>query len=55
MAAVDVTITYTIEVPELDEAETEEECNKVIQDIYYDWQYFVDRDGYDANCIDVIF
>ena len=55
MATVDVTIMYTIEVPELDETETEEERTNMIQDIYDDWEHFIDRDGYEANCIDVIF
>lgn len=53
MASVDITIVYTVEVPELDEVETEEEYQNIIQDINDDWLYFIDRDGYEALCADI--
>lgn len=54
MASVDITIVYTVEVPELDEVEidTPEEEN-VVADIYDDWGYYIDRDGYVAHCENV--
>lgn len=53
MATVDVHIIYTIKVPELDEVETEGECDEIMQDIYDDWTYYIDRDGYEACCAGV--
>lgn len=54
MASVDITIVYTVEVPELDEVELDTpEEQEIISDIYDDWGYYIDRDGYEAHCEDV--
>lgn len=54
MASVDITIVYTIEVPELDEVELDTpEEEDIIFDIYNDWEYYIDRNGYKACCADI--
>lgn len=50
MATVEITVNYTIDVPELDETETPEEEQEILENIKDDWSYHIERDGYEAYC-----
>lgn len=57
MTCVDVCVTYSIEVPEIDETYNEcddpdladEKIDEVIEEIYHNPLYFIERNGYDMR------
>lgn len=53
MAMVTATVIYEFEVPELDEAETEDEYCKILKEVKEGWSYFKEREGYTAWCEEV--
>lgn len=63
MACVDVCVTYSIEVPEIDEVYNEcddpdladDKIDDVIEEIYRDPLYFIERNGYELTVNDVNF
>lgn len=64
MTYVDVCVTYSIEVPEIDEIYNEydydpdladEKIDDVIEEIYNDPFYFIERNGYELMVDDVTF
>lgn len=63
MTDVDVCVTYSIKVPEIDEIYNEcddpdladEKINDVIEEIYRDPLYFIERNGYELVVDDVTF
>ena len=63
MTCVDVCVTYSIEVPEIDEIYnecddpdlTDEKIDNVIEEIYRDPLYFIERNGYELRVDDVTF
>ena len=63
MTYVDVCVTYSIKVPEIDEIYNEcddpdladEKINNIIEEIYYDPIYFIERNGYELRVDDVLF
>ena len=64
MTCVDVFVTYSIEVPEIDEIYNEydddpdladEKIDDVIEEIYHNPLYFIERNGYELKIDDVTF
>lgn len=63
MTYVDVCVTYSIKVPEIDEVYNDcddpiladEKIDDVIEEIYRDPLYFIERNGYDMVVNDVTF
>lgn len=64
MTCVDVCVTYSIEVPEIDEIYNEcdddpdlsdAKIDEVIEEIYRDPLYFIERNGYELRINDVTF
>lgn len=64
MTYVDVCVTYSIKVPEIDEIYNEfdddpdladEKIDDVIEEIYSDPLYFIERNGYELRVDDVTF
>lgn len=53
MATVTATVIYEFEVPELDEAETDDEYYKILEEVKENWNYFKEREGYTAWCEEV--
>ena len=62
MTDVDVCVTYSIKVPEIDEIYNEcddpilidEKIDDVIEEIYNDPFYFIERNGYELMVNDVV-
>lgn len=62
MAYVDVCMTYSIEVPEIDEIYNEcddpdlidKKIDDVLQEIHDDPLYFIERNGYELTVDDVV-
>lgn len=62
MAYVNVCVTYSIEVPEIDEIYNEcddpdlidEKIDDVLQEIHGDPLYFIERNGYELTVDDVV-
>ena len=64
MTYVDVCVTYSIKVPEIDEIYNEcddnpdladEKIDDVIEEIYHDPLYFIERNGYELRVDDITF
>lgn len=64
MTYVDVCVTYSIKMPEIDEIYNEydddpdladEKIDDVIEEIYHDPIYFIERNGYDMVINDINF
>ena len=63
MTCVDVCVTYSIEVPEIDEIYNEyddpdladDKIDDVIKEIYHDPLYFIERNGYEMVINDINF
>ena len=63
MTYVDVCVTYSIKVPEIDEIYNEyddpdlayEKIDDVIKEIYHDPLYFIERNGYEMVINDINF
>ena len=63
MTCVDVCVTYSIEVPEIDEIYNEcddpdladDKIDDVIEEIYHDPLYFIERNGYEMIINDINF
>ena len=63
MACVDVCVTYSIEVPEIDEIYNkcddpdlvDNKIDDVIKEIYHDPLYFIERNGYELVINDINF
>lgn len=64
MAYVDVCVTYSIKMPEIDEIYNEcdydsdladEKIDEVIEEIYHNPLYFIERNGYELRVDDVTF
>ena len=63
MTCVDVCVTYSIEVPEIDEIYNkcddpdliDDKIDNVIKEIYHDPLYFIERNGYELVINDINF
>ena len=63
MACVNVFVTYSIEVPEIDEVYNDcddpiladEKIDNVLQEIHDDPLYFINRNGYELTVDDIAF
>ena len=63
MTCVDVRVTYSIEVPEIDEIYNkcddpdliDDKIDDVIKEIYHDPLYFIERNGYELVINDINF
>ena len=63
MTCVDVCVTYSIEVPEIDEIYNkcddpdliDDKIDDVIKEIYHDPLYFIERNGYEMVINDINF
>ena len=63
MTCVDICVTYSIEVPEIDEIYNEcddpdlvdDKIDDVIEEIYHDPLYFIERNGYEMVINDINF
>ena len=53
MATVCATVCYEFEVPELDEAETDDEYYKILEEVKEDWSVYKEENGYTAWCEEV--